>query len=69
MILVEQPDIVVQVLHEKMLQFCIARRFGDKPVPEPCPQCSAPFLVAKHTSRGGNFKACLTKDCRYKAPL
>jgi DNA topoisomerase-1 len=41
----------------------------DKPLPEPCPQCSAPFLVAKHTSRGGNYKACLTKDCRYKAPL
>jgi DNA topoisomerase-1 len=41
----------------------------DKPLPEPCPQCSAPFLVEKHTSRGGNFKACLTKDCRYKAPL
>jgi DNA topoisomerase-1 len=41
----------------------------DKPVPQSCPQCSAPFLVEKHTSRGGNYKACLTKDCRYKAPL
>jgi len=41
----------------------------DKPVPESCPQCSAPFLVEKHTARGGNYKACITKDCRYKAPL
>ena len=41
----------------------------DRPVPESCPQCSAPFLVEKHSSRGDNYKACRTKDCRYKVPL
>jgi DNA topoisomerase-1 len=40
----------------------------DRPVSEPCPQCGAPFLVQKYTSRGGNYKTCRTKDCRYKAP-
>jgi DNA topoisomerase I len=41
----------------------------DRPVPESCPQCGAPFLVEKHSSRGDNYKACRTKDCRYKVPL
>jgi len=41
----------------------------DRPVSESCPQCGAPFLVEKHTARGGNYKACRTKDCRYKIPM
>src|SRR5271157_4527849 len=41
----------------------------DRPVPEPCPQCGAPFLIEKRTPRGGSHKACRAADCRYKAPL
>ncbi|HUH66760.1 MAG TPA: type I DNA topoisomerase [Syntrophales bacterium] len=41
----------------------------DKPLPEPCPQCGAPFLVEKHPRRGGPHKACRGEDCKYKAPL
>ena len=41
----------------------------DRPVSEPCPQCGAPFLVEKRSSRGGSHKACRAADCRYKAPL
>ncbi|MGZ3593232.1 MAG: type I DNA topoisomerase [Syntrophales bacterium] len=41
----------------------------DRPVPEPCPQCGAPFLVEKRSQRGGSHKACRAADCQYKAPL
>lgn len=39
-----------------------------RPLPEPCPQCGAPFLVEKRT-KAGEVKQCLRKDCRYKADL
>ncbi len=39
-----------------------------RPLPEPCPQCGAPFLVEKRT-KAGDVKQCLRKDCRYKADL
>lgn len=38
----------------------------DRPLPEPCPQCGAPFLVEKNSRSGGTFKACLNKDCGFK---
>jgi DNA topoisomerase-1 len=41
----------------------------DRPVPEPCPQCGAPFLVEKRSPRAGSYKACRAADCKYKAPL
>ena len=39
-----------------------------RPIPEPCPQCGAPFLVDK-TLKDGRFKACLDKQCKYKVPV
>jgi DNA topoisomerase-1 len=39
-----------------------------RPLPEPCPQCGAPFLVEKRT-KAGDVKQCLRKDCRYQADL
>jgi len=33
----------------------------DRPVPEPCPSCGHPFLVAK-----GSGLACPNKGCGYK---
>ena len=40
-----------------------------RPVSEPCPQCGAPFLVEKTSTKTGNYKACLKKECGYKAPV
>jgi len=40
----------------------------ERPVPEICPQCGAPFLVEK-TARGEGeraYLACLDRDCGYK---
>jgi len=37
----------------------------NRPLPEACPACAAPFLVEKRT-KDGVFKQCLRKDCRYK---
>ena len=38
----------------------------DKPVPRPCPQCSAAFLVEKTTKKEGTFLKCINKECNYK---
>ncbi len=38
----------------------------DKPVPRPCPQCGAAFLVEKTTKKEGTFLKCLNKGCNYK---
>jgi DNA topoisomerase-1 len=38
----------------------------DKPVPQNCPVCNAPFLVEKTTKRKGTFLACYRKDCGYE---
>ncbi|MBE9547370.1 MAG: type I DNA topoisomerase [Proteobacteria bacterium] len=38
----------------------------DKPIPEECPQCKAPFLVEKYTRGKGYLKTCINKDCGYK---
>lgn len=37
----------------------------DKPVPQPCPQCGAPFLAEKR-ARGSSQIACIRKECGYK---
>ncbi len=37
-----------------------------KPVPRPCPQCGAPFLVEKYSKKTGPYIACLKKECGYK---
>jgi DNA topoisomerase-1 len=38
----------------------------DRPVPEPCPQCEAPFVVEKTTKRAGTVRRCLSEGCTYK---
>jgi DNA topoisomerase-1 len=38
----------------------------DKPIPEKCPQCDAPFLIEKQ-GKGGIVKRCHRKECGYHA--
>jgi len=38
----------------------------DRPIPEECPQCHAPFLVEKYQRGKGSIKICIHKDCGYK---
>jgi DNA topoisomerase-1 len=38
----------------------------NKPLPRPCPQCNAPFLVEKYSKKTGLSVACLNKECGYK---
>jgi DNA topoisomerase-1 len=38
----------------------------DRPVPEPCPQCAAPFIVEKTTKRSGTVRRCLSEGCKYQ---
>jgi DNA topoisomerase-1 len=38
----------------------------DKPLPEPCPNCGAPFLVEKYSRGKGASKVCPNKECGYK---
>lgn len=40
--------------------------FWDKPVPTPCPQCSAPFLLEKTTKKDGTVRYCQNEGCDYK---
>jgi DNA topoisomerase-1 len=40
--------------------------FWDKPVSQPCPTCSAPFLLEKTTKKDGTFRYCQTDGCDYK---
>jgi DNA topoisomerase-1 len=37
----------------------------DRPVPVPCPQCEAPFVVEKTTKRAGTVRRCLREGCDY----
>ncbi len=41
----------------------------NKPVPEPCPQCKAPFTVIKTTKRSGTLRLCQNEDCDFKESL
>jgi len=38
----------------------------EKPVPEPCPLCEAPFVVEKTTKRYGTVRRCLSEGCKYQ---
>jgi DNA topoisomerase-1 len=38
----------------------------NKPMPEPCPQCSAPFILEKTTKRTGTVRFCNNEECDYK---
>ncbi len=35
----------------------------ERPVPKPCPECGAPFLVEKTTKRNGSFLSCKRDGC------
>jgi DNA topoisomerase-1 len=36
----------------------------DRPIPEPCPQCKAPFLVKRENRKGSRVR-CVTEGCGY----
>lgn len=38
----------------------------DRPVPEPCPRCHAPFIVEKTTKRTGLTRRCIREECDYQ---
>jgi DNA topoisomerase-1 len=38
----------------------------ERPVPEPCPNCNAPFVVEKTTKRYGTVRRCLSEGCKYQ---
>jgi DNA topoisomerase-1 len=38
----------------------------DRPIPEPCPECNAPFVVEKTTRRTGTVRRCLSEGCKYR---
>jgi DNA topoisomerase-1 len=38
----------------------------ERPVPEPCPVCAAPFIVEKTTKRAGTVRRCLSEGCKYQ---
>ena len=39
----------------------------DKPVPQPCPKCGAPFMLEKTTKKSGTFFTCRTEGCGYRS--
>jgi DNA topoisomerase-1 len=41
----------------------------DKPVPQSCPECEAPFVLERTTKKEGPHLKCSDKDCPYKEPL
>src|SRR5499427_2357775 len=41
----------------------------NKPVPEACPQCGAPFLLEKATKREGLVRYCNEEGCGYKVQI
>jgi DNA topoisomerase-1 len=38
----------------------------DRPVPRPCPQCHAPFLVEKYSKQAGSSVVCRVESCDFK---
>jgi DNA topoisomerase I len=41
----------------------------NKPVPEQCPQCGAPYLLEKSTKREGLIRYCNEETCKYKVQV
>ncbi|MES0363403.1 MAG: topoisomerase DNA-binding C4 zinc finger domain-containing protein, partial [Desulfobacteria bacterium] len=41
----------------------------DKPVPQSCPECGAPFVLERTTKKEGPHLKCANKECPYKEPL
>lgn len=40
--------------------------FWDKPIVEPCPKCSAPYVFEKTTKKEGTIRYCNNEACDYK---
>ncbi len=40
--------------------------FWNKPIQEPCPECSAPLVLEKYTKRYGTERYCNEDECDYK---
>lgn len=40
--------------------------YWDKPIDEPCPKCSAPFVLEKTTKKEGTVRYCNNEGCDYK---
>ena len=38
----------------------------DRPIPDPCPACQAPFVVEKATKRAGTTRRCVREECDYQ---
>ena len=38
----------------------------NKPIPEPCPECNAPFVLEKTTKKKGTFRYCQVEGCGYE---
>jgi DNA topoisomerase-1 len=38
----------------------------NKPIPDPCPVCGAPYLIEKTTKRDGTVRYCNDDNCEYK---
>jgi DNA topoisomerase-1 len=41
----------------------------SKPVPMPCPECQAPFLVEQGSARKGKLLRCFRQECGYETPV
>jgi DNA topoisomerase-1 len=41
----------------------------NKPLPDPCPQCGAPFTLTKTTKRTGTIRFCNNENCAFKESL
>lgn len=41
----------------------------NKPVPDPCPMCNAPYTVVKTTKKSGTVRFCNNENCDFKESL
>ncbi len=41
----------------------------QKPVPESCPSCGAPYTLIKTTKRSGTVRFCNSEGCKFKEPI
>jgi DNA topoisomerase-1 len=37
-----------------------------RPIPEPCPECAAPYLLEKETKKEGKVVFCANEECHFK---
>ena len=41
----------------------------NRPVPDACPLCNAPFTLVKTTKRAGTVRFCSKEDCKFSEPI